>query len=68
MRTGRNVDKIAHLIRVLVNLKHHYTSAKNIADEAGMSNEAVLAWMYALHEEGLVECLNENPRLWRWKE
>lgn len=68
MRTGRNVDKITKLLWVLVRTKHHWMSAKNIACDSDMSHEAVLAWLYALHDAKLVECLNESPRKWRWKQ
>lgn len=68
MRTGRNVDKITQLLLTLTNYKHKWLSAREIADFADMSHEAVLAWLYALNEVGLVECQNANPRLWRWKQ
>ena len=68
MRTGRNQKKIANLLLVLTRHKQHklWLSAASIAIAADMAHEAVLAGLYALHEEGLVECLNANPRLWRW--
>ena len=68
MRTGRNVDKITQLLLTLTNYKHKWLSAREIADFSDMSHEAVLAWLYALHDAKLVECLNESPRKWRWKQ
>lgn len=66
MRTRRNTKKIVDLLFVLTRAKHHWLSAKDIADLADMSHEAVLAWLYELHDAKLVECVNEVPRKWRW--
>ena len=68
MRTGRNVEKTIDLLETLLGNKHQFLSARDISFAANMSHEAALAWLYALHEAQMVECRNENPRLWRWKQ
>ena len=67
MRTGRNQKKVIALLWTLTHFKHTWLSARDIADTSNMNHESTLAWLYSLHEEGLVECRNENPRKWRWK-
>lgn len=67
MRTGRNMEKTIDLLEALMANKYRFLFAKDIAFVANMSHEAVLAWLYALHDADLVECWNESPRKWKWK-
>lgn len=68
MRTGRNMEKVIDLFEALISNKHQRLTAKDIAFAANMNHESTLAWLYALHEAQMVECRNENPRKWRWKQ
>ena len=67
MRTGRNIAKVIDLLEALMSTKR-FLSARDVSFAANMSHEAALAWLYALHEAGMVECKNINPREWRWKQ
>ena len=66
MRTRRNTTKVARLLRVLRDSPP--MPAGMLAATAEMNHESVLGWLYVLHDAGLVECWNENPRKWRWKQ
>lgn len=68
MRTGRNMEKVIDLLDALMRNKLKPLSAKDLAFAANMNHESALAWLYALHEAQMVECVNANPRLWRWKQ
>lgn len=66
MRKGTYLTKTARLIKFLKSAPP--MSAGMIAAAVPLDHASVLSWMYVLRDHGLVECLNENPRKWKWKQ